>query len=71
MGTPEDVVKMFEELKTSVRHILHDIVSMTYYMRGGIQYDDLMFRTPIEKEIIRDFIEQHLKEESKHTFPQY
>jgi hypothetical protein len=70
-GTPEQVQRMFDDLNVSVKGILQDMTSIAFYMRGGIQYDDLWFRTPIEKEVIREFIEKHLKEESKHMFPQY
>ena len=40
-------------------------------MRGSIQYDDAMWRTPIEREIMFDFIKDRLDAEKKKHNPIY
>lgn len=48
-----------------------EVVQLAYYMRGAITYDDLMWRTPFERQIIDEFIEGRLKSEAKKHFPVY
>lgn len=35
-------------------------------MRGGISYDDLMYRTPAEREIISETVREHIEFEAKY-----
>ena len=44
---------------------------MVYFMRGSIQYDDMMFRTPGERDVIQEFIESRLDVENKKINPVY
>lgn len=60
---------MFNMLEKSVRNILKHITMLAYYMRGGISYDDLLWKTPVERDIIEEVIEERLKAQAKVPFP--
>ena len=62
---------MFNTLRKSVEGLLDEIISIAYFMRGAIQYDDLWFRTPVERQKMSDFIEKRLELESKSSNPVY
>ncbi len=62
---------MFNMLKNASKGILQEVIELVYFMRGSIQYDDMMYRTPGERGLISDFIEQRLKSESKKSNPIY
>lgn len=40
-------------------------------MRGGISYDELMFRTPGERDLISDFIDKRLEQEKGKHYQVY
>lgn len=62
---------MFQELHSASKSLLEECVSLAYFMRGGIQYEDLMWRSPVERQVMASFIEDRLKSESKKTHPIY
>ena len=62
---------MFESFERSSRELVKSIVEIVYFMRGAIQYDDLMWRTPFEREIMADFIKSRFEMEAKKDFPIY
>ena len=42
-----------------------------YFMRGSIQYEDMMLRTPAERQIFEEFISERLEIEKDSPFPNY
>lgn len=62
---------MFRNLDRSIRNLLEGVVRVVYFMRGSVQYDDIMFRTPFERQIMEEFIEKRLEAEGKKHFPMY
>jgi len=62
---------MFNMLKGSSAKLIENVIELVYFMRGSIQYDDMMYRTPGERDLISDFIERRLKVESKREHPNY
>lgn len=58
-------------LENSNRELIKSISVLAYFMRGGITYDDLMWKTPVERQIIEEVVEERLKAESKKPFPLY
>lgn len=62
---------MFKSLNQSVRDLIESVVQVIYFMRGSIQYDDMMWRTPLERQIFAEFVEKRLESESKKHFPIY
>lgn len=52
-------------LSHETSQILEEIVELTYYMRGSIQYNDLLHLSIPEKRAISDFISNRLEHELK------
>ena len=70
-GNQDEIVRMFSKLRSEVKGIIRSVVEMVYFMRGSIQYDDMMFRTPGERDVIQEFIESRLDVENKKINPVY
>jgi hypothetical protein len=57
-------------LKTGNRNLIKSAIHISYFMRGGIQYDDVLERTYYERSEMIDYINERLKhemEKSKET----
>lgn len=52
---------MLEGLDKEVRAIREEALRMTWWMRGGLSYDDAMLLTTTEKEIINSIIKDNMK----------
>jgi hypothetical protein len=70
-GKPEDIRNMFIRMRKETRDLLNEVVQLVYFMRGSIQYDDMLMRTPGEREIIADFIKSRLEQENEKMYPVY
>lgn len=64
-GTPEQIQEMFVILQRSSRELINQVIELVYFMRGGVQYDDMMYRTPGERQIMAKFLEKMIEKESK------
>lgn len=60
---------MIGQLKAEARSIVHQCVELAYFMRGAIQYHDLLQMSFAEREIVRDFIEKRLETQKKAMHP--
>lgn len=60
------------DLEGSVRGIYSHGVEILYFMRGAYDRDDMFDMTPIEKEIISEFLEKRinseLEKETNHVY---
>ena len=70
-GSPDDIRNMFNRMRKETRDLIKEIVQLVYFMRGSIQYDDMMMMTPGEREIVGDFIKSRLEQESAKMYPVY
>jgi len=68
---PEDISKLFAKYEAEITGLVKEIISLVYYMRGAIQYDDMMNRSRAERRLIGDFITERLEAESKRPNPIY
>lgn len=59
---------MFKSLEREVRSLTLRVIELVYFMRGSIQYDDMMWRTPFERDLIAEFIEGRMETEAKKPF---
>lgn len=55
---------MFKVLTASVKAIIKELVEISYFMKGGITYDSLFFKTPGEREIMTETIMENIKLEA-------
>lgn len=70
-GSVPDIQKMFGRLKDTQRGLLEGIVSLAYFMRGSVQYKDLLDMSPLERDIVTEFIKDRLEAESKKMHPNF
>jgi len=65
------IQKMFSRMRGDVRARITDVIQLVYFMRGAIQYDDMMQRTPAERQLFEEFIEQRLESQKDSMAPVY
>ena len=70
-GSPSDIRDMFNRMRAETRGLLEEVTSLVYFMRGSIQYNDMMMMTPVEREIIGSFIKNRLEQENAKAHPVY
>jgi hypothetical protein len=70
-GSPEEIRDMFHRMRDETRGLLKEVVSLVYFMRGSIQYTDMMLMTPAERELISEFIKERLDQERDKMHPVY
>jgi len=62
---------MFDFMRGEVRSLIKHIINITYFMRGAIQYEEMMRRTPAERQLFEEFISERLDVEKDNPFPNY
>lgn len=62
---------MFIQMSVDRKRILHSIIQLVYFMRGAIQYKDMMNMSLVERDAVGEFIEKRLEQEAKKTYPTY
>ncbi len=62
---------MFGRMSRERTRIIKSVVQLVYFMRGSIQYNDMMNMSFVEREIISNFIEERLENENKKMYPNY
>lgn len=70
-GSTEQIQSMFSRLQREIRSLIKSVIKLVYFMRGAIQYDEMMDRTYIERQLISEFIDERLEQESKNPHPIY
>ena len=70
-GSPDDVRNMFVRLRNESRDLLKSVISLVYFMRGSIQYDDMMLMTPVERELVNEFLKDRFEQEKDRHYPVY
>ncbi len=58
------------QLSHETSNIIEQIVELTYFMRGSIQYHDMMHMSIPERTAVSDFISKRLEVELKKPSPQ-
>jgi hypothetical protein len=51
--------------------LIESIVELVYFMRGAIGYEEMMLRTPAERDLIRNFITKRLESQKDSPYPVY
>jgi hypothetical protein len=62
---------MFATMTTERERIIASIIQLVYFMRGSVQYRDMLDMTAFERNSISEFIEKRLEIEVKKMYPQY
>jgi hypothetical protein len=70
-GDANTIQRMMTQLRTEAENIIESIIELSWYMRGGIQYKDMMNMTPAERSLVRHFIENRLEKIKDSSHPVY
>jgi len=62
---------MFAQFTREVRDLVKTAISLSYFMRGGLQYHDAYDLTPVERDIMNDFVSDRIEQELKSPHPNY
>jgi hypothetical protein len=59
---PTEVDEIFQEMSSESKALMKQIIDITWYMRGGVSYDEAWGLSPIERkrmiELIKDNIQR-------------
>ena len=62
---------MMTTFKTEIGILIDNIISLVYFMRGAISYNDMLLKTPGERDRIASFLEKRLDQASNQMYPIY
>jgi len=69
--SPEKIQKLIESYEKAIRDIKKNAMTMAWYMRGGMTYEDIMNMSASEREQINELIESNLETTKKTQKPFY
>jgi hypothetical protein len=67
--TPERIKKLIDQYEKDVNEIKKSALTMSWYMRGGVSYEDVLNMSAEERKAINDIIEQNLETTKKSQMP--
>lgn len=62
---------MFTRFQNEIQLVVDNVIELCWYMRGSISYEEMMFRTPGERQRILKFIENRMESQKKAMYPVY
>lgn len=66
---PEKVQKLIDGYEKAIKDIKKNAMTMAWYMRGGMTYEDIMNMSAAEREQINEIIESNLETTKKTQMP--
>ena len=63
------VQELLKTMEKEVANIKSDLLKMTWYMRGGLSYEEAMNLSQSERSIIGDIIKENLETTKKSRLP--
>jgi hypothetical protein len=67
--SPEKIQKLIENYEKAIKDIKKNAMTMAWYMRGGMTYEDIMNMSANEREQINEIIESNLETTKKTQMP--
>jgi hypothetical protein len=64
-----EIISFIEELESSAKALKHEVLSLCWYMRGGISYDEAMLLSLDERNIIGDIVKSNMEATKKSGLP--
>jgi hypothetical protein len=64
-GNHNEIAKMFRSLQADAETLINSVIELVYFMRGAIQYEEMMMRTPGERQLIQKFLQKRIETEIK------
>ena len=59
--TNEEIVSQLNRYEKESKALKNEALKMSWYMRGGLSYDDAMYLSQTEKELINDIIKENIE----------
>lgn len=69
--SPSDIEKFIESLQKEVKVIRKESLELTWAMRGGIQYEELLKLSMSERELIAEISKENLEVTKKSGMPYF
>jgi hypothetical protein len=66
---PEGVQKLIDTMDKECEAIKKSALSLSWYMRGGASYEDVLNMSTMERQAISDLVEEHLETTKKSQMP--
>ena len=65
----DQIAEMLDQMDKEVSNIRQEALRMSWYMRGGLTYDQAMALSLVERNLINDLIKEHLETTKKSGLP--
>lgn len=65
----DDIVKMVEQMEKETLDIRQEAIRMSWYMRGGLSYDQALLLSANERKIVSELIKENLEATKKSGLP--
>lgn len=65
----EEIVGWLDQLDRESKALQKELIQISWYMRGGIPYDDAMMLSSEERRIIFDLIKENMETTKKSGLP--
>ena len=62
---------MIQQMKNEGQAVIESCISIAYFMRGAIQYDEVLMRCNAERQLMLEFLNNRMEIESKRSNPIY
>lgn len=67
----KEIQDYIKKLQQEVDSILKECISLTYFMRGGMQYEDSKIITVPERRVMHEYLSERMEQEAKKSNPIY
>jgi hypothetical protein len=65
----EEIIEYINQLEKDSRAIKNEGIKISWYMRGGISYDDAMMLSHFEREMISSLIKENMETTKESGLP--
>ena len=65
----DQIAEMLDQMDKEVSNIRQEALRLSWYMRGGLTYDQAMSLSLEERNLINDLIKEHLETTKKSGLP--
>lgn len=66
---PEEIQKLLDGMENDINSIKKSAMSLTWYMRGGVSYEDVLNMSNEDRKVISELVEQNLETTKKTQMP--
>ena len=67
--TESDIIKTLKDMENGQKELKHELIKISWYMRGGLSYSEAMGLSPTEREIIAQLVKDNLETTKKSGQP--